>query len=122
LYFFPSDSIFRRIQISELSWRLHYPKNPELKEFIGDSTVRKWIQSVRYAPMNHSHIPGFPNRMPCIDWQTYLPKFKDEEGDDVALHLIKFHMHTHKLKVKFHEDCLMKMFMATLEGKGKILV
>ena len=44
--------------------------------------------------MNHSHILGFPNRMPHIDWQSCLPKFKDEEGDDVALHLIKFHMHS----------------------------
>jgi hypothetical protein len=76
-------------------------------------------QSTRYAPMNRSHIPGFPNRLPHIDWQTYLPKFKDEEGDDVALHLIKFHMHVHKLKVKFHEYCLMNMFMASLEGKER---
>jgi hypothetical protein len=76
-------------------------------------------QSARYAPMNRSHIPGFPNRMPCIDWKTYLPKFKDEEGDDDALHLIKFHMHSRKLKVKWHEYCLMKMFMATLHGNAR---
>jgi hypothetical protein len=76
-------------------------------------------QYTRYAPMNRSHIPGFPNRLPRIDWKTYLPKFKDEEGDDASLHLIKFHMHVHKLKVKFHEYCLMKMFMATLEGKAR---
>jgi hypothetical protein len=75
--------------------------------------------SARYAPMNHSHILGFPNQMPCIDWQTYLPRFKDGKGDDVALHLIRFHMHVRKLRVQFHEDCLMKMFMATLEGKEK---
>jgi hypothetical protein len=50
--------------------------------------------SVRYAPMNRSHILGFPNQMPCIDWQTHFPKFKDEEGDDVSLHLVKFHMHS----------------------------
>jgi hypothetical protein len=70
--------------------------------------------------MNHSHIPGFPNRMPSVDCKTYFPKFKDEEGDNVALHLIKFHMNTHNLGVKFHEYCLMKMFMATLEGKEKL--
>jgi len=28
-------------------------------------------------------------------------------------------MHVHKLKVKFHEDFLMKMFMETLEGKER---
>ena len=75
--------------------------------------------SARYAPMNHSHIPGFPNRMPCIDCQTYMPRFIDGKGDDVALHLVKFHMHVRKLKVQFHEDCLMQMFMVTLEGKEK---
>jgi len=45
--------------------------------------------------------------------------FKYEKGDNVALHLIKFHMHIRKLKVELHEDCLMKMFMATLEGKER---
>ena len=69
--------------------------------------------------MNHSHIRGFPSRIPCIDWKTYVPKFKDEEGDDVALHLIKFHMHSHKINVKWNEYSLMKMFMATLEGKER---
>ena len=28
-------------------------------------------------------------------------------------------MHVRKLRVQFHEDCLMNMFMATLEGKAK---
>jgi hypothetical protein len=68
--------------------------------------------------MNHSCIPGFPNCMPCIDWKTYLPRFKYQEGDDVDLHLIKFHMHICKLKV-YHEDCLMKMVMVTFEGKAR---
>jgi len=69
--------------------------------------------------MNQSHILGFPNRTPCIDWKKYLPKFKDKKGEDVALHLIKFHTHTRKLRVNFHEDYLMKMFMETLEGKAR---
>ena len=54
--------------------------------------------------MHRSHIPGFPHRMPSIDWLTYLPKSKDDKGDDVALHLIKFCMHARKLKVEWHED------------------
>jgi hypothetical protein len=70
--------------------------------------------------MNHSHIPGFPNHIPHIDWQKYFPKFKDGKGNDVASHLIRFHMHLCKLGVEFHEDCLMKMFMATLEGKERL--
>lgn len=67
--------------------------------------------------MNRSHIPRFPNKMPSIDWKTCLPKFKDEKGHNATLHLIRFHMHVHTLRIRFHEDCLMKMFMATLEGK-----
>ena len=69
--------------------------------------------------MNHAHIPGFPNRIPCIDWKTYLPKFIDGNEDEAILHLIKFHWHLHKLGIMFHEDFLMKMFMATLEGKAR---
>ena len=55
--------------------------------------------------------------MPQEDWKTYLPKFRDEKGDDATLHLIRFHMHVHKLRINFHEDCLMKMFMVTLEER-----
>lgn len=73
----------------------------------------------RYATLKQYHIPGFPNHMPHVDWKTYLPKFRDQVGDDASLHLVKFDMHVHKLKVVFHEDCLMKMFMATLEGKAR---
>ena len=60
-------------------------------------------QFARYAPMNNAHIPGFLNRLPHIEWQSYFPKFRDQEGDDVALHLVKFHMHILKLRVEFHE-------------------
>ena len=67
-----------------------------------------------YAPMNRAHIIGFPNRIPKVYWKTCLPMFKDQNNDDVDLHLVRFHMHIHKLGVKFHEDSLMKMFMTTL--------
>ena len=49
----------------------------------------------RYAPMNITHIPGFPNKIPNVDWLMYLPSFKDE-------------------------DCLMKMFMAYLEDNSRL--
>lgn len=75
--------------------------------------------AARYAPMNQAHIPGFPNPIPKVDWLTHLPKFKDQEGEYAAFHLIKFHMHISRLKVQFLEDCLMKMFMATLEEKAR---
>ena len=72
----------------------------------------------RYAPMNRDHIRGFPNKIPKVDWQRNLPMFKDDDRNDAALHLVRFHMHIHKLKVDFTEDCLMKIFMATLEGEA----
>ena len=60
-------------------------------------------RAARYAPMNISHIPGFPNQIPHVDWQAYLPKFKDKKGDDATIHLFRFH----KLGVGWHEDSLM---------------
>ena len=68
--------------------------------------------------MNWSHIPGFPNLMPNFDWLDDLPIFKDEKKENAALHLVRFHIHVHSLKVQIPEDCLMKMFMTTLEGKS----
>ena len=72
----------------------------------------------RYAPMSRDHIPGFPNKMPKVDWQRNFPMFKDDDRNDASLHLVKFHIQTCKLKVEFPEDCLLKMFMASLEGKA----
>ena len=45
--------------------------------------------------------------------------FRNVEGNDAALHLVKFHIHVHKLKIDFPEDCLMKMFTATLEEEAQ---
>ena len=59
---------------------------------------------MRCDPMNRSHIPGFPNQIPDIDWKAYLPRFKDQKGDDAALHLVRFHKHIYKLGVELHED------------------
>jgi len=69
--------------------------------------------------MNRVHIPAFPNQIPCIDWKTNLTKFIDGNKDEAILHLLRFHWHIHKLGIKFHEDCLMKFFMDTLEGKSR---
>ena len=51
-------------------------------------------QAARYVPMNLATIPGYPNKIPLVDWQTYLPTFNDEKGDDAAIHLFIFHKHT----------------------------
>ena len=69
--------------------------------------------------MNIYHILVFPNKIPQLNWQINIPIFHDENVNDALLHLIKFHIHSWKLKVEWHEDCLMKMFMATLEGKAR---
>ena len=65
--------------------------------------------------MNRAHIPGFPNQIPNVGWKSYLPRFKDQNGDDATLHLFRFHKHIHKLGVELHEDSSMKMSMASLE-------
>jgi len=69
--------------------------------------------------MHRIHIPGFPNHMSGVNWHTFLPRFKDQERDDDVIHLTRFHMHVCNLKVVFHEDCLMKMFMESLEGNAQ---
>ena len=73
----------------------------------------------RYAPLSRDHIPGFPNKIPKVDWSRNLPIFNDDGKKDAALHLVRFHMHIRKLKVDFPEDCLMKIFLATLEGEAQ---
>ena len=73
----------------------------------------------RYTTMSRDHIPGFPNKIPNVDWKKNLPMFKDDDRKDVALHLIRFYIHIRKLKVDFPKDCLMKIFMATLEGEAR---
>ena len=70
--------------------------------------------------MHHIHIPDFLNHLSGVSWKAYLPTFKDKKGDDATLHLIRFHMHICKFKVKFHEDCLMNMFMVSLEGNAQL--
>jgi len=73
----------------------------------------------RYAPMSRDHIPGFPNKIPKVDWSRHFPTFKDDGRKDAALHLVRFHMHIRKFKIDFPEDCLMKIFLATLEGEAQ---
>ena len=69
----------------------------------------------RYTPMNIAHILGFPNKIPKVDWKMYLPRFKDEKDGNATIHLIKFRRHIHRLGLKFPQECLKKIFMASLE-------
>ena len=47
--------------------------------------------------MNQSHIPGFPNPMPNVEWLNDLPILKHEKKDNFSLHLVIFHMHIHNI-------------------------
>ena len=70
--------------------------------------------------MNREHIFGFLHKIPQVNWDINIPIFEDEKGDGALLHLIKFHIHSWRLKVEWHEYCLiMNMFMVTLEGKAR---
>ena len=95
-------------------------KNRQFEEIPGDFIIFKIDSTAqRYAPTNRAHIHGFSNLIPCIDWQSGLSKFKGQDGEDASFHLVKFHFHIHRLKIEFPEDCLMNMFMATLEEKAR---
>ena len=61
----------------------------------------------------------FPNKMPKVDWQRNFPVFKNVKGNDATLHLVRFHMHVCILKINFPEDCMMNIFMATLECEAR---
>ena len=70
--------------------------------------------------MSREHIPRFPHKMPTyVNWIGKLPLFRNENVDNPFLQLINFHIHVWNLKVEWHEDCLMKMFMGTLEEEAR---
>ena len=69
--------------------------------------------------MSREHIPGFPHKMPQVFWDDNLPVFQGEKFEDPLIHLIKLHIHVWKVRTEWHEDCLMKMFMLTLEEKAR---
>ena len=70
----------------------------------------------RFALLNFSNVPGFPNTVPIIDeWGDFLPRFQEKEEDNLAHHVIKFHQYMDQLSIH-HEDVLMKMFMYSLDG------
>ena len=102
------DSIGSKIQKIEIHWQLHKLKM--------GSVAR------RYAPMNKYYISGFPKIMSQLNWKKTIPILQDNNVDDALLHLIKFHIHSWKFKVEWHEDCLMKMFMATLERDNERVI
>ena len=69
--------------------------------------------------MSRDHIPGFPHKPPKVNWDKNIPIFENENIDDPLLHLIKFCIHSWRLKGDWHDNCLTKLFMANLEGKAR---
>jgi hypothetical protein len=99
--------------------RLHYQQNPESKVSLATPLSQDGFSILKvcsYELFLYSWLSksSFSYRLTNI-----FAKFGDEEGDDATLHLLKFHMHIHRLRIELLEDCLMKMFMASLEGKSR---
>jgi hypothetical protein len=74
------------------------------------------ILAKRYAFCDFSKIVGFPNPVPSRDeWECSLPKFRGEEWEVPAEHLLDFHEFIHRLQI-IHEDVKIKLFKYSLEG------
>jgi hypothetical protein len=74
------------------------------------------IFAKRYAFCDFSKIVGFPNPLPSRDeWENSLPRFRGEDWEVPAEHLLDFHDCIHRLQVA-HEDVLIQLFYFSLEG------
>jgi hypothetical protein len=74
------------------------------------------ILAKRYAFCDFSSIVGFPNQVPTRDeWENSLPRFRGEEWEVPAEHLLDFHDYMHRLQV-VHEDVQIRLFCFSLEG------
>jgi hypothetical protein len=74
------------------------------------------ILSKRYVFCDFSKIVGFPNPVPSSDeWEHNLPRFRGEEWEVPAEHLLDFHDFIHRLEI-VHEDVQIRLFFFSLEG------
>jgi hypothetical protein len=70
----------------------------------------------RYAFFNFSSISGYPHPVPSRDeWERSIPRFRGEEWEVPAEHLLDFHDFIHRLQI-VHEDVQIKLFRFSLEG------
>jgi hypothetical protein len=70
----------------------------------------------RYAFCDFSKIVGFPNPVPSRDeWENSLPRFRGEEWEVPAEHLLDFHDLIHRLQI-IHEDVQIKIFRVFIRG------
>jgi hypothetical protein len=83
------------------------------------SKAMESILARRFAPFDFSGILGFPNVVPTMhEWGDYLPRFRGDDHDHPAQHLIDLHQYMDQLDIH-HEDVLLKMFMYSLEGEAR---
>jgi hypothetical protein len=74
------------------------------------------ILAKRYDFCDFSKIVGFPNPVPSRDeWENSIPRFRGEEWEVPAEHLLDFHDFIHRLQI-VHEDVQIKLFGFSLEG------
>ena len=77
------------------------------------------IVAARFSPFNFLDVLDFPSNVPTMDkWGDFLPRFRGDDHDHPAQHLIEFHQHMDQLDIH-HEDVLLKMFMYSLEGNAR---
>jgi hypothetical protein len=70
----------------------------------------------RYAFCNFSSIFGYPHPVPSKDeWEISIPRFRGEEWEVPAEHLLDFHDFINRLEI-IHEDVQIKLFRQSLEG------
>jgi hypothetical protein len=73
------------------------------------------ILAKRYAFCDFSSIVGFLNQVPTRDeWENSLPKFRGEEWEVPAEHLLDFHEFINRLEI-VHDDVQIKLFKFSLE-------
>jgi hypothetical protein len=74
------------------------------------------ILAKRYAFCDFSSIVGSPNQVPTRDeWENSLPRFRGEEWEVPAEHLLDFHEFINRLEI-VHEDVQIKLFKFSLDG------
>jgi hypothetical protein len=60
----------------------------------------------RFAPFDLSVVPGFPNDVPTMDeWGDYLSRFRGDNHDHLAQHLIDFHQYMDQLDIHHEMYC-----------------
>jgi hypothetical protein len=69
----------------------------------------------RYAFCDFSSIFGYPHPVPSKDeWENNLPRFRGEEWEVSAEHLMDFHDFIHRLEI-IHEDVQINLFRYSLK-------